>query len=259
MGHRRSFAAAAAAAVLASCALAGQASAAAPEFGRCVKVAKGMGNYTTFNCTTQGTGSTADFEWLPGAGTHNKFTLSTVAGKFVLIDETHKGTKITCSTGTAEGEYSGTDSVKLLARFEGCKTSGGQVNSPGEPAGVVVFKPWTGVLGVVKKGETAVKNKVALDFSPEEAGGPAYPMESGGLRIEVTGSVISHELSANAMRLSSAFKFLQTKGKQKPEAFEGLPRDVLETSINGGPGEQSGLGWETTQTNEEKIEVNTVF
>ncbi len=258
MGHRRSFAAAAAAAaaVLAGCALAGQASAAAPEFGRCVRVATGTGSYTTGKCTTQGAGS---FEWLPGAGAMNKFTLKPVTGTIVMLDETRKGVKLTCTSLTADGEYTGPTSVALSTRLNGCKTSGGACNSARADEEEIALEPLQGVLGVVKKGTTAGTNKVALDLSPATAGGPVVLIECSALVFEVTGSVISHELKTNAMLLSPPLNFTEIKGKQKPEAFEGLPRDVLETSMNQNAPEQSGLALQAIQTNEEKIEVNTVF
>jgi hypothetical protein len=256
MGLRRTVVAGLSVGLIASLAPAGEAFAEPPEFGRCVAVAKGTGKYATSKCGSQTAGGS--FEWLQGSGVKNKFTLNTVAGKRILL-ETVGFTKFTCSAGKAEGEYTGAKTVRLATRFEGCMTSGGVATSPGEPSGVVVLKPLDGSLGIVKKGETAARNKVALDFSPEEAGGPVSQFSVGGIPIQVKGRVITHELVINAMKTSAPVKFVELKGKQKPESFEGMPRDVLETTINGGAPEQSGLGWETTQTNEEAIETNTVF
>jgi hypothetical protein len=45
---------------------AASASAAAPEFGRCVKVTTGTGLYATANCT--GEGGERKYEWHSGAG-----------------------------------------------------------------------------------------------------------------------------------------------------------------------------------------------
>lgn len=256
MGLRNTLAGGFVAALVASLALAGPAFAEAPEFGRCVAVAKGMGKYSTSKCTAQAAGG--NFEWLQGAGAKNKFTLTTPAGKTITLIETVTGTKVICTAGKAEGEYSGPQTVKLATRLEGCKTSGGEVESAGQPMGVVL-EPLKGVLGIVKKGTTAVQDKVALDFSPEATGGPVGQMACNGIPIELKGSVISHELTVNAKKLASVVKFLETKGRQKPESFEGVPKDVLEMDSNGGPFAQSGLNWETTQTNEEAIEINTVF
>jgi len=243
-------------ALVASGALAGQAFAEAPEFGRCVAVPKGTGNYSTSKCTSHSAGGT--FEWLPGAGAKNKFTVTNDAGKSITLLETVKGTKLICTALTAEGEYTGPTSVELKTRLNGCKTSGGQCNSAGAYHEEIVLEPLQGVLGVVKKGTTAATNKVGLDFSPTTAGGPVVQFECIGLLLEMTGSVISRELKTNAMLLSPPLKFAETKGKQKPESFEGLPRDVLETSEEHGTPLQSGFGLEAVQTNEEKIEINTV-
>jgi hypothetical protein len=60
------------------------------------------------------------------------------------------------------------------------------------------------------------------------------------------------------MKPTAVLAFAQTKGKQKPERFVGEAKDVLEASFNGGPFEQAGLALKTNQTNEEKVEVNSV-
>ena len=60
----------------------------------------------------------------------------------------------------------------------------------------------------------------------------------------VTGSVIEKITPVNKLVKPPAgfnLKFTQAKGKQKPPKFELGPVDVLETSINGGPIEESGL------------------
>jgi hypothetical protein len=235
---------------------AAQASAAAPEFGRCVKVAKGTGKFSSSHCTVEAAGGS--YEWMQGAGATKKLTLVLKAGTTITV-ETVRGTKITCTGGTGTGEYTGPKTVSLAVRWEGCKTSGGEVESQGQPNGVVVLKPLIGVLGVIKKGTTPVFNKIGLDLSPEEAGGPVGQMHCNGLPIELKGSIISAPLAVNAMKTTSAMKFLEKKGKQSAESFEGLPKDVLEANTNGGPFEQTVLFWETAQTNEEAIEINTVF
>jgi hypothetical protein len=61
------------------------------------------------------------------------------------------------------------------------------------------------------------------------------------------------------MDLTQAIKVAATKGKQKPEKFENGPKAVLEESIAAGSYEQTGLSVAITQTNKEKVEVNSVF
>ena len=53
-------------------------------------------------------------------------------------------------------------------------------------------------------------------------------------------------------------KYAGKAGKQTPEGFEGEPKDVLITSLEKGTPEQSALAVAITQTNEEKVEINSV-
>jgi hypothetical protein len=61
------------------------------------------------------------------------------------------------------------------------------------------------------------------------------------------------------MSLTQALKFKASKGKQKPESFAGEPKEILEASFNAKPFEQAGLSLTTTQTDEEALEVNSVY
>jgi hypothetical protein len=238
--------------------LTASASAEAPEFGRCVKVAKGAGAFKSANCTIPLAGG--NYEWMPGPGPAGKFTTSLIPTSFVTLIETVGGTKIICTGEQATGEYTGTKTVgNVLLTFTGCETSGGQVESPGQPNGHVVSSPLEGVLGVWKTGETAKQNKIGLELFPQEAGAPVSQMACNGLPIVLRGSVITHVLTSNKMLLSSTIKYAQRNGIQKPDRFVAGPASVLEMAPNGGPFEQSGFAMEATQTNEEAIEVNSVF
>ena len=53
--------------------------------------------------------------------------------------------------------------------------------------------------------------------------------------------------------------FGQSAGVQRPQSFLGGPADVLETSIDGGADEQTGLALKVQQKNEEAMEVNTII
>jgi hypothetical protein len=69
---------------------------------------------------------------------------------------------------------------------------------------------------------------------------------------------VLNPVKTNKMLLSATVKYAETAGKQKPDRFEGMPQDVLETSFGEAPLEQSGVKLTTIQTNEEKIEISTV-
>jgi hypothetical protein len=64
---------------------------------------------------------------------------------------------------------------------------------------------------------------------------------------------------ANKMMLTQVLKFTAAKGKQKPEKFGEGERDVLEASFDKGAYEQASLTVKVTDSNEEAIEINTVF
>ena len=67
-----------------------------------------------------------------------------------------------------------------------------------------------------------------------------------------------HQVTANKMVLEETEKFVQSKGLQKPENFDGGPQDVLESSLEGAKPVQAGEGLLTKLINEEKIELSTV-
>src|SRR6185437_11033326 len=115
-------------AACAVCAVAvGSASAAAPEYGRCLKVPKIEkkygGAYVDKGCTKAATtkekeeGKKNKYEWLPGGvklkqtSTGGKATLQEV-GKYA----------VGCDSESSVGEYSGTKEAKhLFVTFKGCK------------------------------------------------------------------------------------------------------------------------------------------
>jgi hypothetical protein len=233
---------------------AASASAEAPDVGRCVKVAKGTGSFKSANCTAALAGGS--FEWLPGPGASNKFSVAKTSAFWTL--EVGGGPKIVCTGGSGTGEYTSSNSVGAVAlTLTGC-VDGFECNSPGQQDGVVVLNPLEGTLGVIKAGATPKLNKIGLDLFP--AGHEPFVAEfvCAGVAIQVRGSVIV-PVTTNKMLLTSPLKFVQKNGKQKPEQFEGEPKDVLEFSTDRGPFAQAGLFFEAAETNEEPIEINSVF
>lgn len=86
--------------------------------------------------------------------------------------------------------------------------------------------------------------KVGVDLS-QPAGAPFMAFVCGEeLRLVVDGSVIGTIKPINTLVTPPSdftLKFAQKSGKQKPTMLEGGPVDVLETSLGGGPFEESGL------------------
>jgi hypothetical protein len=225
----------------------------APEFGRCAKVAKGTGSFKSGNCTAALAGG--NWEWLPGPGVNNKFSVAKTSALWML--ERVGGGKIVCTGASGTGEYTGPHAVGAVAiTLTGCE-AGFKCNSIGQADGVVVLNPLEGTLGVIKKGATPNGNKIGLDLFPAGKEPLVAQLACGGPLIEIRGSVIV-PVSTNKMLLTSTLNFVQKKGKQKPQQFEGEPKDVLEFSFNGGPFGQAGMAFEAKLTNEEPIEVNSV-
>jgi hypothetical protein len=223
-----------------------------PEFGRCVKVPAGTGVYGGSNCTAPG--GTKSFVWR-GLGVMRGFT-GTLAGGTAFVLETTRGTKVFCTGASYAGEYLEPKRVgNLIETWTGCSSGSLRCSSVGRAAGEVVTNPLEGSLGVIAKGSVPTKNKIGLRVLP--VSGDDADFACGGLPFTVRGAVI-HQVTIDKMLTVSSEKYVQGKGKQKPERFEGGVKEVLELNINGGPFEQTGLSLTATQTNSEAIEVNAV-
>jgi hypothetical protein len=246
--------------------MASSASAAAPEFGRCLKVTpKALSNFDSGKCVklaSEDTGTETEklnkgnFQWFPGV-VKNKFTTKMKEATIATL-ETVGGTKITCTGETSTGEYTGLKTIgKMVAKFTGCETSKIKCNSTGQAAGEIWTAPLGGPIGFETEVIPASKDHLANELHSEA--GNVAEFECSGLKVVVKGSVL-HKITANAMKLTATEKFTASKGKQKPEHFAGgvAKEHILETSTNGGPFEQSGQTITSILTNEEKVEANSV-
>lgn len=178
--------------------------------------------------------------------------------------ETVTGERVECSGVSATGEYTSAKTVSLDSTFTGCETERYGVTAPctstGAGSGEIVDFPLEGVVGLVKKESLPTSSTAGIDLSAP--GGTIAEVECGPFfgitgEVVVTGSVI-HQVSANKMLLEENEKFVQSKGIQKPENFDGGAQDVLESSLNGEKAVQAGEGLLTELINEEKIELSTV-
>jgi hypothetical protein len=229
------------------------ASASAPEFGRCV--AQAGGKFAEGGCKTKASAGKEKFEWISGV-VHNKMKGKLKEGVPTL--ETVGGTKITCKGLTYSGVISNPKEVaSMVFKFTGCSTSELPCQS-GATSGEVVSASLGGQLGIEKVGETAAKDKVALELHGP-GGGNLFEFECAGLKVIVHGSVLFNVL-ANKMVLTSTLKMTASKGEQKPDKFAGGPTDqhTLESSTAGGPFEEAGLTMTDLTEFEEKIEVSSV-
>ncbi|HWX96169.1 MAG TPA: alkaline phosphatase family protein [Solirubrobacteraceae bacterium] len=224
----------------------------APEYGRCVYLPRGgKGKFSTGSCTSPATAESFSYEWLPGPGPNRAFT--TVARlETVPTLETVGRVKVKCASESGSGEYTGLRTVgNVVIHFTGCKALSAPCSSMGAAEGEIVTKTLQGVLGWENKAE----HSVAQDIFPAEAGGPLAEATCGVASLTVRGSVLA-PISEGRMTTALIVKYTQLAGVQRPEHFEGEPNDVLETSIAGGPFEQSALSLMVTQTSAESIEVN---
>jgi len=231
------------------------------EYGRCLRVpyvngARLAGQYANIRCTTLG--GRWKNEWYRGvARTH--FTSKMTDG--VATFETVKGSRVTCSGETGTGEYTGTGLTTVggvVLTFTGCERLGESCSSAEVGAGEIVTSPLEGVLGVTELGESSRKNKIGLDLFPVGKTGFLMQFSCGAMPVAVRGSLIV-PVVANRMLLTDKLHYLARKGRQKPERFVGGPEETLEASFELEPFEQAGLTAKTTQTNEEEVEVNSVF
>jgi FG-GAP repeat len=228
-----------------------------PEYGRCVKLAKRVqGQYSNAGCTKPATPEKFSFEWEGGPGAERHFTTTSA---LETTFETTGGNVVLCKGEAGSGEYTSAKSVgDVTMTFTGCEFSGAKCSSVGGSEGEITTETLEGVLGVEKTSTRGAKsNKIALDLFPVGGAGVVMEFSCGATAVSVRGSVLNR-VPTNKMLATETMKYAEKAGKQKPEKFEGLPVDVLESSFDEGGLEQTGLATSLTQTNAEKIEVNTV-
>jgi hypothetical protein len=243
------------------------ASAIAPEFGRCLKVTpKALSNYDSAKClklANEDTGTEAEklakgnYQWFPGV-VKNKFTTAIKEGTIATL-ETISGTKVTCTGEKSIGEFTGLKTVgNMTVHFTGCETNKVKCESAGAGIGNITTAALEGVIGFETEVTPPSKDHVANELHAP-GGGHLADFECVGLTVEVRGSVL-HKIAANSMKLTAIEKFTASKGHQKPEHFAGgtAKEHILETSFNHGAFEQSGQTITGILTGEEKVEVNTV-
>jgi hypothetical protein len=242
------------ASIAVSAALAPSASAEAPEFGRCVKMAGGK--FRDVGCTKAAIPGFEKTEWLPGTAAH-KFTTKYLDG--IPTFEAASGSKGTCKGESGSGEYTGAKTVGgLIMTFTGCEFVGVKCNSAGKPEGEISTAALEGELGIEVLGAEPVKNKLALELHAT-AGTDFARFTCGGLPVRWQGSIL-HPVSHNTMLLTSTVTFTATKAEQKPDHFAGgvVDEHTLTQNTAGGPFEEFAGTMTLVMTNEEAIEASSV-
>jgi hypothetical protein len=224
-----------------------------PALGRCVKAAvKKTGEWHGNHCLGYEHGK-GNWNFLPGPGAANKLKGS--LGAITL--ETVGKAKITCSSGTGTGEYSGSQKLTITLTLSGCERTSSHepCQSLGGTSGQIVTNALEGRYGFISRAKPL---SVGVDLSREgalasfECTTAALP---GKELVSLEGSVIGPIKKIDSMVSTFTVTYKQSAGHQSPEAFEGAAKDTLVTAITGGSSEQTGLVATLTLTNEEKLEV----
>ncbi len=204
------------------------ASAAAPEFFHCTKVAKGTGTYPTKKaCEKKEKAGEEPKEWIiekVAAGEKIKFT--DASGEGIL---SAAGIVVTCTADSSTGEINGAKTVgNVFVSFTGCTAKNGEtecsVHSTGQPAGTIDTNELAGELGPVALAES--KTEVGLDL--EAVSGNFVTLEGTCVpTTEVTGSVIGEVTPVEKLQKTGKLVYTTKTGKQKIQKFVGGATDVL--------------------------------
>jgi hypothetical protein len=230
-----------------------------PEYGRCVKVAKGTrGAWSTSSCTVAATPERSGYEWEPGPGPRGRFTTS-LKPLTVAVIETTGARRITCSGESGSGEYSGPRSASdVRMTFTGCKLATVPCTSPGSAEGEIATALLAGTLGIEQRSpEGPLRDRAALDLLPAGGSGPFASFACGSSVVTLEGSVLGPAV-ADKPATHATLRYVESAGRQRPEGFEGFPADVLVAAFGEAAPEQAAIKLTGLQVAEEAIEVNTV-
>src|SRR5664280_2167850 len=226
------------------------ASAANPEYGRCIKTTTGVkGKYSSATCTVLAKEvKTEKYEWYAAFGSAKPLekagfkTALKPTTKATL--ETKAGTKVICTGLEGAGKYTGNKTVLITkTTFTGCESGGIKCNTTGFGTGMIEIEPLSGELGVITKVSPSTKDKIGNVVFPKggspTSGSPVAEWQCASLVVKVRNSVIS-PVTSNAMKAAATVKFTGAKGIQKPLKFEGGPNTYLESKFGStAPFEQS--------------------
>jgi hypothetical protein len=258
------------------------ASAALPEWGKCVKLAKGK--FANAACTGEKV-KNGGFEWDKGTAAINKKAFTSSGGEAEL--RTTQGVATDCASETTTGELTGSKEVgNVEVTFQGCQANllgfvctGGEfeegtfTQKPGE----IKTRTLKGTLGYIE-GKGTTSPVVGISLTPEIKNKPFAQFICGGILVVRVGakpkkgggdSIISPITPINQMGSTAIQAYTQQQecneegcqatGVQIPTSFEGGKSDILETEISDNFGEiewaQSGQTLTTTNTLEEEVEI----
>jgi len=223
------------------------ASAALPEWGRCVPAESAeTAEYSGKKCVTPGEGK-GKYNFVPEPGPKPKFEGTSTEG--VLLKTANL--TISCSAATFNGEYTGPKTASVTVDLIGCLNGNakkcqsnplkeGEIEPPGPLEGEIGFININGfkVVGLDLKRSPAITTFTC--------GEPLEVPETNGT---IEGSVIGKIGPLNSMRPELKLVYKTAGNKQIPEAFEGGEKDTLSIKL------VSGL---TTVTEEAALKIKLV-
>lgn len=238
------------------------------EFGRCVKDAKGESGagFSDKACTNR-VEAGGKYHWVPGPGPNNGFTATT--GSVDLYQYSPAVTKavpvVECSSSRTTGSFTSATTESFSFVLSGCKMASLPCQSAGEAPGVVSFEPIVGLL-TVSKFETWGEALVQWDAA---TGDTLASFECGSTSVQITGGLL-HPITRNHMRDSERDRIVVGKeGLDTPdcretyrEPGEPYPGGTCPgpfVSIGGAEAAEGGLKMLGTQTDEERIEADTLL
>ena len=259
------------------------ASAEPPEFGQCLKIAKGVEKklslYDSSKCikhASEDAGTEAEklkkanYEWVPGpkAG-ENSFTRTGGVVKAVSTN----GESLTCQSEEATGHYivgGNNKEEELNVTFKKCAAGGLTCGTDGRAAGELVLEPLIGIVGFEqepKEGDTTRHTVLQLHAATTGGHFTDFKCTGGTLNTKWRGNGpkegVLVPIKNDAMKFEEALKYTQAKGVQKPTKWfpplaeygetQFLERNALETGWT-----MLGLGVSTKVRNlgEVKYELN---
>jgi hypothetical protein len=220
----------------------------APEAGKCDRVVS-AGTYGTANCTSPASGG--KYVWTPFT-VESKASFSLAAGMSIL--ETVGKRRIVCKTAGGSGAYPVSKRMALVLHLSGCELNSQRCESEGASDGEISIG-LAGIFGWQNKTKELRTTNVAVELA-SYTHGPIVAFSCGATAVSIRGAVLA-DVAKDKASLTTAIKFAATKGRQKPESFEGGPRAVLEASFAGGVYEQIGLTMsKSALTSSLPIEIN---
>jgi hypothetical protein len=234
-----------------------------PQYGTCVKVAAGTGEYGSAACTAAG--GERKYEWYAAFGSakplvKRHFTLQLKAGTQAFL-YSHFQPSIACTGAAGGGEYTGNQAIGGVSlTLSGCHLieGGSSCTSSGAPDGQIVLPPLVGSLGILKQTFLEEPERAAIGTDLRPGSGEVWAaFTCAGKEVIVTRGVIG-EVHRNGMSTKNFIKYVATsKAVQKWTAFAGSNAERL---LSQWPESTwSALSLSLALTSEEKIEVNSVI